>query len=192
VISPERLGLCGAYNWLDTKASYEIDPTGPNQPIKKGECYDSIKGKWRGVDDYIYKASGQKLESFSAYSIMDNPMTSCGCFECIVAVVPEANGVMVVDRGYTGMTPMGMKFSTLAGTVGGGVQSPGFMGVGRFFITSQKFLLADGGLKRVVWISKNLKDSFKEALNKRAEEEGVPDLIEKIADEAICTDPEGL
>lgn len=192
VISPERLGLCGAYNWLDTKASYEIDPTGPNQPIKKGECYDSIKGKWRGVDDYIYKASGQKLESFSAYSIMDNPMTSCGCFECIVAVVPEANGVMVVDRGYTGMTPMGMKFSTLAGTVGGGVQSPGFMGVGRFFLTSQKFLLADGGLKRVVWISKNLKDTFKEALNKRAEEEGVPDLIEKIADEAVCTDPEGL
>lgn len=192
VISPERLGLCGAYNWLDTKTSYEIDPTGPNQPIKKGECYDSIKGKWRGVDDYIYKASGQKLESFSAYSIMDNPMTSCGCFECIVAVVPEANGVMVVDRGYTGMTPMGMKFSTLAGTVGGGVQSPGFMGVGRFFITSQKFLLADGGLKRVVWISKNLKEAFKEALNKRAEEEGTPDLTEKIADETICTDPEGL
>lgn len=192
VISPERLGLCGAYNWLDTKASFQIDPTGPNQPIAKGECYDNVRGKWRGVDEFIVKASAGKVENFSAYSIMDNPMTSCGCFECILAVVPEANGIMIVHRGFNGMTPTGMKFSTMAGTVGGGIQTPGFMGVGRYFVISKKFLLADGGLKRIVWMTKDLKNSFKEQLSKRAAEEGVPDLLDKIADEDICTESDKL
>ncbi len=192
VVSPERLGLCGAYNWLDAKAAFEIDPNGANQPVLKGETKDAVKGRWAGVDDYVYKNSHQALEYFNAYSIMDAPMTSCGCFECIVAIVPEANGVMVVNRGYTGMTPIGMKFSTLAGTVGGGAQSPGFMGIGRYFLTSNKFLSAEGGFKRIVWMTKNLKESFAEQFKKRGEEEGVPDLLDKIADETVAEDSEKL
>ncbi len=47
-VSPERTGLCGAYNWMDCKASYEINPTGPNQPIKVGECLDPNLGQWKG------------------------------------------------------------------------------------------------------------------------------------------------
>jgi acetyl-CoA synthase len=192
VISPERLGLCGAYNWLDTKAAYEIDPTGGNQPIKKGEVLDARLGKWAGVDTYLKESSGGAVESLNLYTIMDNPMTSCGCFECIVAIIPEANGVMLVQRGHTGMTPVGMKFSTLAGTVGGGTQNPGFMGIGVNFITSRKFLYADGGIKRIVWMTKNLKERIGEEFKKRAEEEGVPDLLDKIADETIAEDSEKL
>ena len=52
-------------------------------------------------------------------------MTSCGCFECIVAVLPLANGVMVVNREYQGMTPCGMSFGDLASVAGGGAQTPG-------------------------------------------------------------------
>lgn len=192
VVSPERLGLCGAYNWLDAKAAYEIDPNGANQPVLKGQTKDAVKGRWAGVDEYVYKNSHQALEYFNAYSIMDAPMTSCGCFECIVAIVPEANGVMIVNRGYTGMTPIGMKFSTLAGTVGGGAQSPGFMGIGRFFLTSKKFLSAEGGFKRIVWMTKNLKESFAEEFKKRAAEEGVPDLMDKIADESVAEDSDKM
>jgi acetyl-CoA synthase len=192
VVSPERLGLCGAYNWLDAKAAYEIDPNGANQPVLKGETKDAVKGRWTGVDEYVYKNSHQALEYFNAYSIMDAPMTSCGCFECIVAIVPEANGVMIVNRGYTGMTPIGMKFSTLAGTVGGGAQSPGFMGIGRYFLTSKKFLSAEGGFKRIVWMTKNLKESFAEQFKQRSADEGVPDLIDKIADETVAEDSEKL
>ncbi len=192
VISPERLGLCGAYNWLDCKAAYEIDPTGGNQPILKGELIDAKYGRYSGIDEYLKKASGGKVETLNLYTIMENPMTSCGCFECIVAIVPEANGVMIVQRGHTGMTPVGMKFSTLAGTVGGGTQNPGFMGIGRNFIISRKFLAGDGGIKRIVWMTKNLKESLKEAFEKRAVEEGVPDLLDKIADESICEDSEKL
>ncbi len=192
VISPERLGLCGAFNWLDCKAAFEIDPTGGNQPIKKGELLDARYGRYTGIDEYLVKASGGAVATLNLYTIMENPMTSCGCFECIIAIVPEANGVMIVQRGHTGMTPVGMKFSTLAGSVGGGTQNPGFMGIGRNFIVSKKFLHGDGGIKRIVWMTKNLKESLKEAFDKRAAEEGVPDLLDKIADETICEDSEKL
>jgi len=192
VITPERLGLCGAYNWLDGKAAYEIDPTGGNQPIAKGALMDPRYGRYEGVDSYLQKVSGGAVESLNLYTIMENPMTSCGCFECILAVVPEANGVMIVNRGFTGMTPMGMKFSTLAGTVGGGAQTPGFMGVGVNFIFSKKFLFGDGGPKRIVWMPKALKERIAEDFKKRAVEAGVPDLLDKIADESICEDAEKL
>ncbi|MFN3479202.1 MAG: CO dehydrogenase/CO-methylating acetyl-CoA synthase complex subunit beta, partial [Thermodesulfovibrionales bacterium] len=192
VMTPERLGLCGAYNWLDGKAAYEIDPTGGNQPVPKGELVDPRYGRYTGVDEYLKKASGGAVETLNLYTIMENPMTSCGCFECIVAIIPEANGVMIVNRGFPGMTPIGMKFSTLAGTVGGGMQTPGFMGIGVNFITSKKFLFGDGGLKRIVWMPKALKERVKEGFQRRAAEEGVPDLLDKIADETICEDSEKL
>ncbi len=192
VISPERLGLCGAYNWLDCRAAYEIDPTGGNQPIKKGELLEVRYGRYSGIDEYLKKASGGAVETLNLYTIMENPMTSCGCFECIVAIIPEANGVMIVQRGHTGMTPIGMKFSTLAGSVGGGTQNPGFMGIGRNFIVSKKFLHGDGGIKRIVWMTKNLKEGIKEAFDRIAAEQGVPDLLDKIADETICEDSDKL
>lgn len=190
VISPERLGLCGAYSWLDAKASNEIDPTGPNQPITKGEVIDAEKGQWKGINEFVYQKSNKNLECFNAYSMMIDPMTSCGCFECIVAVLPSTNGVMVVNREYPEMTPSGMKFSTMAGTVGGGVQMPGFIGVGRQYLASPKFISADGGLKRLVWMPKELKENLKEHLEKRAKEIDIPDFVDKIADETIATTEE--
>ncbi len=192
VITPERPGLCGAFTWLDAKAAYEIEPTGGNQPVSKGKLIDSIYGRYSGVDEYVRKHSGGEIETINLYSIMENPMTSCGCFECIVAVVPEANGVMIVNRGYNGMTPIGMKFSTLAGMIGGGVQTPGFMGVGVNYITSRKFLKGDGGIRRIVWMPKELKERIKETLKKRLQEENIPELFDKIADETVCEDIECL
>lgn len=35
VVTPERLGLCGAVSWLDAKATKELDATGPCQPMPK-------------------------------------------------------------------------------------------------------------------------------------------------------------
>ena len=192
IVSPERLGLCGAYNWLDCKASYNIDPTGPNQPIALGECYDQEKGYWEGTIEYTRQASHGSVENVTMYSIMENPMTACGCFECIVAYIPEVEGVMVVSREDTEMTPMGMKFSTLAGMAGGGVQTPGVMGVGKFYLLSPKFISADGGFKRIVWMSKNLKASMRAELTAAAEREGVPDLIDRIADSDSVTSVEEL
>ncbi len=188
VISPERTGLCGAYNWFDCKASYEINPTGPNQPVEKGECLDPKLGQWKGVNEFVYKASRQKIDHYNFYSIVYDPMTTCGCCECIAAVLPSCNGVMTVHRDYTGDTPCGMKFTTLAGTIGGGVSSPGFVGHSKYNIIQRKFLAGDGGLLRLVWMPKALKEELREGLRKRGEELGVPDLIDKIADETVGTD----
>ncbi len=192
IITPERLGLCGAYNWLDGKAAYEIDPTGANQPVQKGECLDPVKGVWSGVDEYVYINSHKALESFSAYSIMDHPMTSCGCFEVICGYVPECNGIMAVNREFEGDTPVGMDFSTLAGEVGGGRQIPGFMGCGKIFLTSRKFLFADGGSQRLIWMPKELKELLADDLTRQFDDLGLPGFLDKIADETIATDPEEI
>jgi acetyl-CoA synthase len=192
VISPERLGLCGAYNWLDCKASFNINPTGPNQPIKLGKLLDGQKGYWEGTLDYAMVGSHGVIEKVSMYSIMDNPMTACGCFECIVMLIPEVNGVMVVSREDTGMTPAGMKFSTLAGMAGGGIQTPGVMGVGKYYLVSPKFISADGGFKRVVWMSNVLKESMADEFQAVSQREGIPDLIERIADDRDVTEVDEL
>ncbi len=189
IVSPERLGLCGAINWMDAKASNEITPTGPNQPVTKGDMLDEVKGRWTGVNDAVLEHTHGKIGAFNLYTMMEEPMTSCGCFECIVGIVPEANGVMVVNREHSGMTPLGMKFSTLAGTVGGGQQTPGFIGVGRYYLVSKKFISADGGFHRIVWMPKQLKEEMVERLKARAEEVGTPEFIDKIADEDVTTDP---
>jgi len=184
-VSPERTGLCGAYNWMDCKASFEINPTGPNQPIEKGECIDPKLGQWKGVNDFVYKASRGAITHYNFYSMVHDPMTTCGCCEAIAAMLPSCNGVMTVGRDYTGETPCGMKFTTLAGVMGGGQSSPGFVGHSKFNITQGKFLLGDGGLLRMVWMPKMLKEEIKERLEKRGAAMGVPDLYDKIADETV-------
>ncbi len=185
MISPERTGLCGAYNWMDCKASFEINPTGPNQPVEKGECLDPKLGQWQGVNDFVYKASRQTVDHYNFYSMLIDPMTTCGCCECIAAVLPTCNGVMTVHRDYTGETPSGMKFTTLAGVMGGGQSSPGFVGHSKYNITQGKFIVGDGALLRMVWMPKSLKEEIKERLIKRGEELGVPDLVDRIADETV-------
>jgi len=187
VVTPERTGLCGAYSWLDCKASFEINPTGPNQPIEKGAAIDPVRGQWEGVNAFVYKASRGNVPRYNAYSIMEEPMTSCGCFECIAAVLPICNGFMTVDRDFAGMTPSGMKFTTLAGSVGGGAVTPGFVGHSKLYVVSRKFIKAEGGLKRLVWMPKRLKEELRARLAARGAEIGMPDLVDRIADETIGT-----
>ena len=192
IVTPERLGLCGAYSWLDAKASFEIMPSGPNQPIEKGALIDKRLGQWKNINDFVYTRLNKSIEAVSMYSLMEAPQSSCGCFECILAIIPEVNGVMVVHRDYAGITPSGMNFTTLAGSVGGGVQTPGFLGVGKLYITSKKFIAAEGGLARLVWMPKELKEVLRDKLTKRCQEIGQPDLLERIADETVATTSEEL
>lgn len=190
IITPERTGLCGAYNWLDGKASFEINPHGTNRPVEKGECIDAVKGQWKGINEFVFKASHGKLERFNAYSMMEDPMTSCGCFECISCVLPMTNGIMTVDRDSAMITPCGMKFSTLAGSVGGGLQTSGFIGHSKIYIGSKKFISADGGILRLTWMPKGLKEQLREILNLRGKELGVENFADMIADETVATTEE--
>ena len=193
VVTPERLGLCGAVSWLDAKATNELDPNGPCQPIFKEGCTDERTGRFESVDKMVKDATHGAVEQVTLYSILEDPMTSCGCFECICGIEPMSNGVIVVNREFKGMTPAGMTFGELASCTGGGVQTPGYMGHGRHFISSKKFVSAEGGIQRIVWMPKELKDDVCERLNKTAQElYGIEDFVSYIADETITTDCEEL
>lgn len=192
VITPERGGPCGAYSWLDAKAYYQINPAGPNQPILRGEVINSKLGQFKGVNEFVKKYSKEKVERVSLYSIIIDPMTVCGCMEAIAAVSASVNGIIIVNREFDKETPIGLKFSTLAGMIGGGQVTPGFLGISKQYITSKKFISAEDGFLRIVWMPKMLKEELREKLQKRAEELGVPDFLEKIADETVVNTEEEL
>ena len=193
VVTPERLGLCGAVSWLDAKATNELDPNGPCQVITKERVIDERIGEYEDVNEAVKKLSQGALEDVSLYSIMEKPMTSCGCFECICGIEPFSNGVCIANREYAGMTPLGMTFPELASMTGGGVQTPGFMGHGKHFIASKKFMKAEGGVQRIVWMPKDLKDQVAERLNATAKDlYGIENFTDMIADETIAEDPETL
>lgn len=192
IVAPERVGLCGAINWLDAKASNELSPNGPNKPLRKDGIIDPEKGEWEGIDRMISTASMGGIERICMYSLMDAPMTSCGCFEVIVGMTVDMQSVILVDRDYSEMTPIGMRFSSLAGSIGGGRQTPGFMGIGKKYITSEKFISAEGGIRRISWMPRHLKDMIGKDFQKRCDTIGIPDLMSKIADETITKDAEGL
>ena len=99
---------------------------------------------------------------------------------------------MIVNREFPEMTPCGMKFSTLAGTVGGGRQTPGFIGHSKHYILSRKFIAAEGGIKRIVWMPTMLKEEIKESFIKRAKELeiGGEEFLAKIADEKTAATEE--
>ena len=189
---PERTGLCGAYNWLDCKASFEINPTGPNQPVPKGEVIDASLGQWKGSTSLCSRPRAARWTHYNFYSIIVDPMTSCGCLECIAAVLPMCNGIMTVNRDFTGMTPSGMKFTTLAGHGGRRLSTPGFVGHSKYNITQRKFITAEGGIKRLVWMPKMLKEEIAERFKARAKEMGIPDLLDMIADETVGTTEEAI
>ena len=193
VVTPERLGLCGAVSWLDAKATNELDPEGPCQVITKERVIDERIGEYEDVNEAVKKFSQGALEDVSLYSLIEKPMTSCGCFECICGIEPLSNGVCIANREYAGMTPIGMTFSELASMTGGGVQTPGFMGHGKHFIASKKFMKAEGGVARIVWMPKDLKDQVADRLNATAKElYGIDNFTDMIGDETIAEDPETL
>ena len=193
IVTPERLGLCGAVSWLDAKATNELDPNGPCQIVPKTNCTDERIGAYDSVDEAVNQYSHGALEHVTLYSILEDPMTSCGCFECICGIEPFSNGVVITNREHGGMTPLGMTFSEMASMTGGGVQTPGFMGHGKHFISSKKFLKAEGGSARIVWLPKDLKEQMRDKLNETAKElYGIDNFVDMIADETITDDAEAL
>jgi len=184
VITPERISLCGATTWMDAKVSHSIDPQGPNFEVPKGKCLDPVKGEWEGVNRKVYERSHNTVERVFLHSMFGYPHTSCGCFEAIVFYIPEVNGMGIVDRESKGPTVNGMSFSAMAGLAGGGRQTEGFLGIGVNYMRSRKFLQADGGWKKIVWLPRKMKEAMKEAIP--------PELYDKIATEENAKSLEDL
>ncbi|MEM3539011.1 MAG: CO dehydrogenase/CO-methylating acetyl-CoA synthase complex subunit beta [Nitrososphaerales archaeon] len=178
IITPNRIGSCGSISWFDARAAYNVDPKGPNFPIPKGECIDPIKGIYEGINKVAYEKSLGAIKSISLYSMFDNPHTSCGCFEGIAFYIPEVDGIGIVHRDYKGSAVNGLTFSSMAGHTSGGTQNPGFNGIAIEYLRSPKFLQADGGWERVVWMPSQIKERVKDS---------IPEHIrDKVATEVEC------
>ncbi len=193
IVTPERLGLCGAVSWLDAKATNQLNPNGPCQIVSKDGCIDEQIGIWPDVDRAVHEFSQGALEKVTLYSLFQDPMTSCGCFECICGMEPSTMGVVIVNREYAGSSPLGMSFAELASMTGGGQQTPGFMGHGKHFIASKKFMRAEGGLARIVWMPSRLKEEVAANLNKSAKElYDIDNFADMICDETVASSADDL
>ena len=187
IITPNRIANCGAINWFDGRAAAKIDPEGPIFAIPKGELLDPIRGEYSGVNKVEAEKSLGNYDRVYLYSAFEHPHTSCGCFEAIVYYIPEVDAFGVVHREFKGETVIGETFSHMAGETSGGKQIEGRLGTGLQQLRSPKFIQADGGLSRIVWMPKELKERFKDALaakglyDKIASEEDVKNVDELLA-----------
>jgi len=180
-ITPSRTSSCGSISWFEGRAAAKIDPKGPIFEIQKGELLDEVRGEYSGPNKATYDKSNGTVKRVFLHSIFEHPHTSCGCFEAIGFYIPEVDGIGAVHRDHKGTTPFGIPFSTLAGQVGGGVQSDGFVGMAIEYLRSPKMLQADGSWNRMVWLPKALKERIgedipKEIRDKIATEEDAQDL----------------
>lgn len=180
VVTPDRISLCGAINWFDGRAAAKVDPEGPQFAIPKGEVIDETGGEYSGVNEKAASLSGGEYSRIKLHSFFEYPHTSCGCFEVVGFYIPEVDGIGWVDRDFSGDAPNGLAFSTMAGQTGGGKQIIGFLGVGVNYFRSPKFIQADGGWNRVVWMPKNLKEKIKADMP--------PELVDRIPTDEDVSD----
>ncbi|MBK5133342.1 CO dehydrogenase/CO-methylating acetyl-CoA synthase complex subunit beta [Candidatus Bathyarchaeota archaeon] len=184
VISPQRYSNCGAISWFDGRASASIDPKGPVFAIERGELINAEKGEYAGVNEVVKKKTLGDVEQVWLYTAFDHPHTSCGCFEAVAFYIPEVDGLGLVNRSFKGTTVNGLPFSTLADSTAGGRQIDGFHGLSIEYMRSPKFLDADGGWDRIVWLPKEIKERVKDFIPK--------EVVDKIATEENAQDIDSL
>ncbi len=187
IIAPNRIANCGAINWFDGRAAAKIDPEGPIFAIPKGALLDPVRGEYEGVNKVVQEKSLGTYDRVYLYSAFEHPHTSCGCFQAIAFYIPEADAFGIVHREFKGQTVIGETFSRMAGETSGGKQIEGRLGTGLEQLRSPKFIQADGGLARIVWMPKEIKERFRDILDakglydKIATEEDVQNVDELLA-----------
>lgn len=184
VITPERTANCGAINWFDGRAAYKLDPEGPIFEVQKGELIDPVRGEYSGCNEIVAERSLGGYTQVYLHSAFEHPHTSCGCFQAILFYIPESDAFGIVNRDYVGPTVLGEAFSKMAAVTSGGRQVEGACGMALELVRSPKFFQADGGLKRVVWMPKAVKEQYKDAIGE--------DLYDKIATEEDAKNVEEL
>jgi len=184
VITPERIANCGAINWFDGRAAYKLDPEGPIFAVAKGENIDPARGEFTGVNENAVQRSLGEYDRVYLHSAFEHPHTSCGCFQSICFYIPEVDAFGLVHRDFAGPTVTGESFSRMAGTTSGGRQVEGSLGLALEYLKSPKFIQADGGMYRMVWMPKEVKERYKDYIP--------ADLYDKIATEDDALDADAL
>jgi acetyl-CoA decarbonylase/synthase complex subunit beta len=184
VITPQRYANCGAISWFDGRAAARVDPKGPIFKMSKGKCIDPIKGEYEGSNSSLKKNTMGTITRIQLYTAFGYPHTSCGCFESTAFYIPEVDGFGIIHRGYKGIAVNGLSFSAIADSTAGGRQINGFHGLSFEYMRSTKFLQADGGWNRVVWMPKSAKERVIDFIPK--------EVVDKIATEEEATNVEEL
>ena len=192
VISPEHPGACGAVDWMDARAAVSIRPVGPNKAVLKEGLLDANLGQWQSVNQIAAQESGGAIAAYSLYSLMQDPGSACGDFECITAMLPLSNGVMVIEHTYDGMTPSGMDWAMLYEVVGAGMPVPGFLGHSKRALQRDKFISAEGGWRRIVWMNHALREELRPVLEGLATAAGAPGFEDMIATEENAIDEDEI
>jgi acetyl-CoA decarbonylase/synthase complex subunit beta len=181
VLTPSSLPYCGIIGYDSAKVTCEMDPEGYVFAIPKGECLNATLGRYSGVDEAIWERCNHLVNHVNIYSSIRYPTTNCGCFEAASFYIPEVDGIGLAMRRYTGMTPLGIKFSTLAGQISGGAQNHGFKGLSIAGMGSENFLKGDGGWNRIVWMPAKLKEEIADVIPE--------EIYDKIVTEEETLDP---
>ena len=184
VVSPSNIPFCGFASWAGMKTTYEVEPGGYIFACPRGEMIDEDMNWYKGVDEEIWERSNHRYHHFFLNSTILYPSTNCGCFEGASFYIPEADGIGLVNRRYTGETPLGIPFSTLAGFMSGGEQNHGFKGLSVANMMMKDLLRGDGGWSRVVWMPKDLKLEIADAIPE--------EVYERIPTEEDCIDPDDV
>ena len=188
IISPEHPGVCGAVDWMDARAAVSIQPVGSNKAVKKEGLLNAQLGQWESINQIARQESGGAISAYSLYSLMQDPGSACGDFECITAMLPLSNGVMVIEHSYEGMTPSGMEWTMLYEMIGAGAPMPGFLGHSKRAMGTLKFISADGGWRRIVWMNHSLREELRPVLEALAAEAGLTGFVDMIATEQNSID----
>jgi acetyl-CoA decarbonylase/synthase complex subunit beta len=177
IITPERPGCCGClYETYQEKIREGKDQY--LSQFDKGVCLDRVRGEYSGVNDVVRAKSNGKHSRYFLHSMFGFPHASCGCFGVVAFHLKGVDGIAIVDRKFEGRV-FGTTAVTLRKRTAGGEQKEGYLGISVDYLKSPKFLQADGGWSRVVWISSPLRGQVWESIPE--------DLRGKIATEVEAT-----
>lgn len=165
IITPERVPMCGR-NWVQIKAgAYLIEDdlsrsfrrrnqANPSSTgvVPKGKCLDAARGEWEGVNEVAARESGGRIQRVFLHSLYGYPHSNCSCFLYLVFDMPSLGGYGIMHRNWEGRTPDGRTWADLA-LEAAGRQRRGIVGANLPYVRSRSFLQADGGLKKVVWMT---------------------------------------
>ncbi len=186
VITPERIANCGAINWFDGKAAYKLDPEGPIFQVEKGDLVDPVRGEYTGLNKVVAERSLGEYDRVYLHSAFEHPHTSCGCFQAIFFYIPEVDAFGLVHRDFVGPTVIGAPFSRMAGVTSGGRQVEGSCGMALELLRSPKFFQADGGIRRLVWMPKDIKERYKDVIPADVYDKIATEENAKTADELVA------
>ncbi len=157
-VTPDRPAQCSK-PWYMLKAYAVLAPGNTYNPctlIEKGDCLDPVRGEYTGVNASTGIRTEGRVERVFLHSIFEYPHTACSCFQNIAYYIPEVDGIAIMDRGFKGKSPGDWTWTKLANLVAGGQYQNGAASIATGYLRSPKFLQADGGYSRVVWMSEKL------------------------------------